>query len=129
MWLNTLSVEQRRALLGLAHDVVVSDGLLDPNEERMMDQLRAEMGLGDDIEVDYLALDGIEDVFSTRRARAVAMLNLLKLSYADGAFEIEEECFLRELARSFRVDDETFALMDNWVRRYLAMEREAESFM
>ncbi len=129
MWLRALSQEQQCALLGLAHDVIVSDGLLDPNEEQMMDDLRAEMGLGSDVEVDYLALDGIDEVFSTRRSRSIAMLNLLKLGYADGAFEIEEECFLRELARSFGLDDETFALMDNWVRRYLAMEREADAFM
>ena len=75
MWLRALSQEQQCALLGLAHDVIVSDGLLDPNEEQMMDDLRAEMGLGSDVEVDYLALDGIDEVFSTRRSRSIAMLN------------------------------------------------------
>jgi hypothetical protein len=47
----------------------------------------------------------------------------------DGAFEIEEECMLRQLARQFDIDDGRFMLMDNWVRRMLALEQEARAFM
>ena len=41
MWLKSLTDEQREALLGLAHNVVVSDGILDPNEEDMLDEFTA----------------------------------------------------------------------------------------
>ena len=47
-------------------------------------------------------LGGIAEIFDSRRARVVALLNLLKLSYADGAFEIEEECLLKESYRFFQ---------------------------
>ena len=43
----------------LAHNVVVSDGLLDPNEEGMLDDFRREMELSGAGEVEYLELDGI----------------------------------------------------------------------
>ncbi len=43
MWLSALQPKQRKALLGLAHNVIVSDGLLDPNEEGMLDQFKREM--------------------------------------------------------------------------------------
>ena len=129
MWLSSLTAEQRTALLGLAHNVVVSDGLLDPNEELMLDEFKREMDLGADQEPEYLELDGIEKVFDSPRSRTIALLNLLHLSYVDGAFEIEEECLLKEVSRSFGVDDEAFLRLDNWVRRLIALEREARSFM
>ena len=129
MWLSTLTDEQRDALLGLAHNVVVSDGLLDPNEEDMLDEFKREMALKPDAVSDYLELEGIESIFDSRRARTVAVLNLLRLSYVDGAFEIEEECLLKEVARAFGISDDDFAHMDNWVRRLAALEEEARELM
>jgi len=125
MWMSSLSEEQRNALLRLAHNVVVSDGLLDPNEEGMLDEFRREMGLPAVEEIEYLELDGIGEVFDTRRSRIIALLNLLKLSYADGAFEIEEECLLKEISQTFAVPEAEFLLLDNWVKRLVSLESEA----
>lgn len=129
MWLSALTDEQRQALLGLAHNVVVSDGLLDPNEEGMLEDFKREMDLSPQIEPDYLELEGIEAIFDSRKSRVIALLNLIRLSYADGAFEIEEECLLKEISRTFEVSDADFMLLDNWVRRLLALEDEARSLM
>ena len=115
--------------MGLAHNVVVSDGLLDPNEETMLDEFKREMGLNSDHEVDYLELEGVEAIFDSRRSRIVALLNLLRLSYSDGAFEIEEECVLKEVSRAFDIPDDEFMLLDNWVKRLVGLEVEALSLM
>lgn len=124
MWLSSLSNDQRHALLRLAHNVIVSDGLLDPNEEDMLFELKREMALSDVGEVEYLELDGIQNVFQDRRSKIIVVINLLKLSYVDGAFEIEEECLLKEIARTFDITDQDFLLLDNWVRRLTALEDE-----
>ncbi len=129
MWLSSLKPEQRQALLGLAHNVVVSDGLLDPNEEGMMDEFKREMELNPALESEYLELEGIEQIFDSRKSRLIALLNLLRLSYVDGAFDIEEECLLKEISQAFGVSDDEFMLLDNWVRRLLALEREARGLM
>jgi uncharacterized tellurite resistance protein B-like protein len=129
MWLSALTSEQRNALLGLAHNVVVSDGLLDPNEEGMLDEFKREMDLRPNLEVEYLELDGIAATFDSRKSRLIALLNLLRLSYADGAFEVEEECLLKEVSRAFEVSEEEFLLLDNWVRRLNALETEARRLM
>ena len=129
MWLSALSAEQREALLGLAHNVVVSDGVLDPNEEGMLDQFKREMELHPSVEAEYLELEGVDATFDTRRSRIIALLNLIRLSYADGAFEIEEECLLKEVSRTFGIAEEEFRLLDNWVRRFLSLEEEARVLM
>ncbi len=129
MWLSSLTDEQRKALLGLAHNVVVSDGLLDPNEEVMLDEFKREMALHPATEADYLELEGMGEVFSTRRAQTVALLNLLRLSYVDGAFEIEEECLLKDLSETFGFNASDFLLLHNWVKRLVALEKEAAGLM
>lgn len=129
MWLSALSAKQREALLGLAHNVVVSDGLLDPAEEDMLDEFRREMEMNPALEAQYLELEGIEAIFDSRKPRIIALLNLIRLSYVDGAFEIEEECLLKDLSRAFGVGDEEFLLLDNWARRLLSLEAEARYLM
>lgn len=129
MWLDSLTAQQCQTLFGLAHNVVVSDGLLDPNEERMMNQFRREMDLRPELEAEYLPLEGVDKIFATERSRTIALLNLIHLSYCDGAFEIEEECFLRELGTQFEISDERFQLLDNWVRRLRALEDEVASLL
>lgn len=129
MWLSQLSSRQREALMGLAHNVVVSDGLLDPNEEGMLDEFKREMDLSSAEDVEYLELSGIEEIFDSHKSRVVALLNLLRLGYADGAFEIEEECLLREVCKAFQLPDDEFLLLENWVRRMIALEDEARTLM
>tara|TARA_B100001057_G_scaffold408317_1_gene422531 strand:+ start:9234 stop:9626 length:393 start_codon:yes stop_codon:yes gene_type:complete len=128
MWLSSLSTDQRHVMARLAHNVIVSDGLLDPNEEGMLVELKREMGLSELKELEYLDLQGIHDIFQDRRSRVIVVLNLIKLSYVDGAFEIEEECLLKEIARAFEISDTDFLLLDNWVRRLSALEDEANTF-
>ena len=129
MWLADLTAAQRKTLLGLAHNVVVSDGLLDPNEEGMLAEFRREMSLTDHDLPGYLELDGIEAVFADDRSRRIAILNLLRLSYADGAFEIEEECLLKQVSDRFGMAEQDFLLLDNWVRRWLVLRQEAEHML
>ena len=129
MWLEVLTDEQRQALLRMAHNVIVSDGVLHPNEELLINEFRREMDLHQLEPIEYIDLKGLEATFDSRRSRSIAILNLIHISYVDGAFEIEEECLLRQLARQFEIDEPRFLLLDNWVRRMLALEQEARSFM
>ena len=128
MWLSSFSGDQRLIMLRLAHNVIVSDGLLDPNEEGMLLELKQEMGLGELKELEYLEVQGIQDIFQDKRSRVVVVINLIRLSYVDGAFEIEEECLLKEISRAFDISDTEFLLLDNWVRRLAALEEEAKAF-
>jgi tellurite resistance protein len=129
MWLSTFSQQQREAMLRLAHNVIVSDGLLDPNEEGMLESFRREMGVAADFEVEYLDLPGVEGVFPDRRSRMIVLVNLCKLSYADGAFEIEEECLINEIRKAFAVSEGHFSMLENWTKRLMALEAEGETLL
>ena len=129
MFLSTLTTDQKQAFICLEHNVVVSDGDLSISEEVMMAEMRREMNLEPTFQPEYVDIEGIERVFDTRRSRAIALISLVRLGYADGAFEIEEECFLRELSHQFAITDDEFGLIDNWVKRLISLEREVNAFM
>ena len=129
MFLHELSKDQKEAFICLAHDIVVSDGELSPDEQLMMDQLSREIGLNESFKPRYIPTDGIGELFDSRSSRVATIIALIRLGYADGAFEIEEQFLLREICQIFEITDQDFTMIENWVRRLIALEKEAISFM
>ena len=128
MFLSSLTEKQKEAFFCLAHTIVVSDGELSVGEQVIMEDMRREMGLRIDFEPHYLDVDGTQDVFDTKRSRTIVLISLIRLGYADGAFEIEEQSFLNVLYSAFEISENEFVLIENWVRRLIALEREANAF-
>ncbi len=129
MFLHTLNDEQKEAFICLAHDVVVSDGELSPGEQLMMEQLHREIGLTRDFEPHYIPVSGIDKIFNSRKSRVAILIALIRLSYADGAFEIEEQCLLKDICLAFEISDPDFTLIENWVQRLISLDKEASAFM
>lgn len=129
MFLSSLLGSQKEIFMCLAHNVVVSDGVLSTAEEIMMEQMRREMNVEPTFEPEYVDIKGIEEIFDSKRSRGVTLISLIRLGYADGAFEIEEQCFLKELSKQFAISEHEFGLIDNWVKRLISLEREANVFL
>ena len=129
MFLHELSNQQKEAFICLAHDVVVSDGDLSPGEQLMMDELKREIDLPAEFEPHYVPVAGIEEIFNTKSSRVAIVIALIRLGYADGAFEVEEQFLLKEICKAFEVSESDFTRLENWVRRLIALEKEARAFM
>ncbi|MDK1022753.1 MAG: hypothetical protein QGD92_00805 [Gammaproteobacteria bacterium] len=129
MFLSTLNQQQQETFLNLAHSVVVSDGDLTTSEGLMLSEMRREMHLTSTAEAHYIDIDGADKIFDTKRSRVVVLISLIRLGYADGAFEIEEKCFIRDLCKLFDISNEELGLIENWVRRLISLEQEARHLM
>ena len=129
MFLHILNDKQKEVFICLAHNVVVSDGELSAGEQSMMRQLCREIGLPDNFAPHYIPLEGIDQIFDTKKSRVTIVIALVRLGYADGAFEIEEQSLLKDICVAFRISDDDFRLIENWVRRLIALEKEASSLM
>ncbi len=129
MYLGILTDPQRQAFICLAHSVIVSDGEFTESERRMLTEMRREMSLADDTEGYYVPIEGMAQTFETERSRMVALLALVMLSYADGAFDIEERCYLDDLRRELRVSDQTFSQIQSLARRAVSLEKEAQALL
>lgn len=103
--------------------------MLDPSEELMMSEFKREMSLTSSEPTGHMDLEGIENIFHTKREQVIVLLNLLRLSYADGEFNVDEESLVKEIALAFEMEDEEFRRLDDWVRRLIEIELEARSMM
>ncbi len=128
MFLSSLTDRQKEAFFCLAHSVVISDGELSVGEQVMMEEMRREMVLRADFEPQYMSVEGTRQIFDTKRLRFIVLISLIRLGYADDAFEIEERSFLKLLCDEMEISNDDFALIENWVRRLIALEREANAF-
>ena len=95
----------------------------------MLEAFRREMGVSSDFQIEYLELAGIETVFSERKERLIVLMNLCKLSYADGAFEIEEECLINEIRKAFDVSEAQFVMLQGWIKRMMSLEAEGAALL
>ena len=95
----------------------------------MLEAFRREMGVSSDFQIEYLELAGIEAVFSERKERLIVLMNLCKLSYADGAFEIEEECLINEIRKAFDVSEAQFFMLQGWIKRMMSLEAEGAALL
>ena len=129
MFLYELNRKQKETFICLAHVVAVSDGELSPEERLMMNELNKEIDLSSEFEPHYIPIDGIREVFNTRSVRVATIIALIRLGYADGAFEIEEQFLLKEICETFEVTESDFTIIENWVCRLIALEKEARTFM
>jgi uncharacterized tellurite resistance protein B-like protein len=129
MFLASLNHEQRETFLCLAHNVVVSDGDLATGEKAKMAEMRTEMAISDDFEPHYVTIEGIAEIFDQRRSRVIALISLIQLGYADGAYEIEERCVITEVAKEFNISEADLYRIENWVERLVALQAEAVDFL
>lgn len=129
MFLYELTQAQKEAFICLGHNVVVADGDLTPDEQVMMETLKREMGLEESFEPHYIPVQGVHETFDSHRAKVAVLINLIRLGYADGAFEVEEQMLVNQICQELNVDEGEFTRIENWVRRLIALEKEAGALM
>ncbi len=129
MFLHEFNQIQKEAFICLGYDIVVSDGDLTPDEQLMMDRMKLEAGLPESFEPHYIPVEGINEIFDTRRSRIAVVINLVRLGYADDAFEVEEQFLLKEVCRLLDITIDEFTRIENWVRRLISLEKEAAALM
>ena len=129
MFLYELDQKQKETFICLAHVVAVSDGELSPEERLMMSELKREIDLSPEFVPHYMSIHGIREILNTRSVRVATIIALIRLGYADGAFEIEEQFLLKEICVAFEVTESDFTIIENWVRRLIALEKETRAFM
>lgn len=120
---------QKKALAVLAYQLSVADGTVTPEEDVSVDGIIAELAL--DVEVSPGELFEKIDpaVFDSKRARNTAMLELLCLAYADHKFHPDESTMMRDLARNFGINDQTYAAMEDWAQRQIGILSEVAEFL
>ncbi len=126
MFLNSLTLEQKKAFLALALKLIGADGVLDPRERTMIEGMRYEMGLYSETDLPKGYVEDLAKPFDTRQSRVIVMLESIAVALADEEMAGEEEKILRELAILFEFSEEDATAMEKWVLRYIDLIKEAK---
>lgn len=129
MFLNMLNHDEKRAFASLAEKMIASDGIVAGREASTLAALRGEMGL----DPGSAAVDGdvaeLATVFSDRRSKVVALLELIGLGYADTSFGGVERSLVADAARAMNVDSTDVQRIEAWVRQHVDHLRQALALM
>ncbi len=129
MFLQQLTHKEKLAFDALARHLAASDGTLAPQELALLEQLRFELALGEDVAPDARSVTTLAADFTTPRGRRIALLELLGLAHVDREFHPTESDFLRQIARAWDVSETELLVLDGWTLRMLAVVREAETLL
>ena len=126
MFIKNLDGAQIGAFIGLARQVIRADGVLAPEEVGLLETIAQTAGFSGEPPAGTVAQ--LASAFTTRRAKASALLELMGLGFADGEYHPAEKDLIREIAQAFGFSDDELASMEGWVTRQVMLLEEAAGF-
>ena len=132
MFIENFNNKQQSIFLGLAKQLIASDGIITPTEEAMLAIMQSQMGAEiTSVDANY---EELLSIFDTKKSRASMMLELLGLAHADKNFhtsdsETFEKQFIQQVSKSCSISDAELNDMESWVVRQFALVSEANQFM
>lgn len=129
MFLSSLKKpEQKTAFMQLARSMMAADGVLHENEQSMLELMRRELDLPSDYHCQDLSVEQSLTHFETREEQTGVILELVALALADASIAPSEHDILQSAIRVFNYPSERVLSMEDWVRRYCELVREAARF-
>ena len=129
MFLHHLSATEKKAFLTLAKEFILVDGELSPEEQNLIDIMKAEMGIHEGYPDGQISRDELFKLFTNRKSQIAALMEMQGLGYANMEYHVQEKAFVHEMADSFGVSEEELNQIDDWVVRQVALLYEANELM
>lgn len=126
MYLTQMRSDQQEVLLAVLAGVMVADHVVRPEEKQVLHdrQVGNHMRLRTFEELLQIPTDSVELqlAFDSPAVRTVAVLEILEMAYADGAFHPTEQEVLRDFARALGVSAAELDGLADLVKRRIDAE-------
>jgi len=129
VFLHLLNEDQKRAFLVLAQRVSMADGEDDFDEMDALADIKLRMNVDETPDMSEVLGDLPLDPFDTPKARAIAMMELLAIIYADGYLHEAEAQLIGEIAAVFEIGQERLNAMAEWAMDSLDLGRGGQQFL
>jgi len=124
MFLNMLNDEEKKAFALLAEKMIEADGIVVGSEAAALASLEGEMGISRD-DAGRRPVEELAAVFHNRRAKAVALLELIGLGYSDTSFCVNEKSIISVAAAAMGFSPDELTSFEDWVKKYVGLVRDA----
>lgn len=145
MFLSELEPREKKSFIVLAERFMSQDGAKVDEESEFFTQMKTEMSRGFGLQFSGILGDpsgyiygdlgssttdaDLFAAFKGRKAKTIAMLELIGLGHADSSYCALEEEFINRMADAFGFSVEEVVEIENWVLRQLALVRDARTLM
>lgn len=131
MLLMQLHSKEKFAFLELAHHLARIDGEFGENEQDVILEYCAEMGIEDMIEYDEntFDLDEVLKDFTTKKSQKILLLELMILVHADDKFHFKEEELVKKIALAFGINEVTVNHYSSWGKAVTALYKQGKLFL
>lgn len=129
MLLFTLTDEQKQAFLVLAERLMAADKQWHPAEDLRLGVMCREMGIPLEGADQERSQESLLAPFDNKRAKAILLLELISLGFADEEFNAQENAFIFDIADALGVSSEKVLEMEAWSLKKMKLAREAEAFL
>lgn len=124
MFLDMLNQAQRDAFIILAGRLAVADGEDSAEELEALSELKREMGISREVNMDEILAEIDVRAFESHKSRVIAALELLRLAYADEYVHEAEVAEVRNVCEAMGFPEEWLSTMGEWATRFNEVEVE-----
>jgi uncharacterized tellurite resistance protein B-like protein len=128
MFLNNLSINQRKVFLGLANRILIIDNSVDAAEIMYLRRICAEMSLslkdGEEFPIETL-----DEVFPKEEERRLVIIELMALAQSNEEFHEYEKDFIIKVINAFGIDNSVIDEIELLVKEYFATQKKLANFI
>ncbi len=120
MFLNLLKGEEKSAFLALARKVIAADSDIAEKEMILLESMRKELELEDEIIEDFdesFTIEKLCSFFSSSKSKVSALMELIGIGFVDGKFVHEEQEVIFAIAKYMGISNEETTMYIDWARR------------
>ncbi|KAB3534501.1 TerB family tellurite resistance protein [Alkaliphilus pronyensis] len=117
MFVNTLTKNEKKAFLEIAHIIAKSNGYVDEKEQALLDQYAHEMYIIDEdvYQLQNISLEEVLANIESEQSKRVIFLESIALAFADGIYHEEQRNIIKQIKDTFGFSDEIYKEYKQWV--------------
>lgn len=128
MFLNTLTLNQRKVFLGLANRILIIDNSVDGAEITHLHRICAEMSLSLK-DGEEFPLETLKEIFPKEEEKRLVIIELMALAQSNEEFHEYEKEFIVEVIDAFGIDSSIIEDIETLVNEYFSIHKRLESFI
>ncbi|MGY4878167.1 hypothetical protein ACLUEY_09810 [Vreelandella aquamarina] len=130
MFLNRLTLAEKKAFLKVAHHVAHIDNEFSKEEGVIIDKYCMEMQI-DDVEYDPNEFDLMSElcIFQEDGHKKIALLELMVLVFSDGHLHHAEETIVNEIVKQFGLNPNLAIVYKEWAKSILSLFVQGEALI
>ncbi len=130
MFLNRLTLEEKKAFLQLAHHIANIDEDFSKEERNIIDKYCMEMQIDDEnYDPGVFDLAAVLEVFQEESHKKIALLEMMALVFSDGQLHQAEEKTLSEIVEHFGLNPNLAIVYKEWAKSILSLFIQGEALI